>query len=301
MKLALTALLILGLSRLHAATVSPVLGEMAVELFVLDAVNGNSLVCYPSNVCSYPCVSLSSSSSAFTVSPRNPDCSSDPEVRFPSITAYGVVDDMTSLSHLETDSSRVPISCSLEQTRENYKYYHCGPILVPDSVATTTSTTTTTTTTPAVTTTATVTAHTCSNKDSIFDKKKGIGYNGDCCKTEADCKDECIKGKCTGPSRTTTKSTTTNSTTKKPITTKKSTTTTKPSTKPSTKSATTKSATTKSATTKSTIVTTTAKSTISPSVCTPGYQDKKKGDGPKDACCSTQLDCKEDCVKGRCN
>ena len=111
MKLALTALLILGLSRLHAAALSPVLGEMAVELFVLDAVNGNSLICYPSNVCSYPCVSLSSSNSAFTVSPRNPDCSSDPEARFPSITAYGFDDDMTSLSHLETDSSRAPVSC----------------------------------------------------------------------------------------------------------------------------------------------------------------------------------------------
>ncbi|KAI8365506.1 hypothetical protein EDC96DRAFT_428755, partial [Choanephora cucurbitarum] len=96
-------------------------------------------------------------------------------------------------------------------------------------------------------------------------KARGDGYNGDCCKTQADCKEECIKGKCNGPKRVTTKS---SSTTKAPSTTKKNTTT---------------------------------KTTQTPSVCKAGYRGKKKGNGIKGACCSTQKDCKEDCIKGKCN
>ncbi|KAL9549047.1 hypothetical protein MBANPS3_005411, partial [Mucor bainieri] len=35
--------------------------------------------------------------------------------------------------------------------------------------------------------------------------------------------------------------------------------------------------------------------------CTAGFKGKKNGLGPKNACCSTQADCQEDCVKGKCN
>ncbi|RCH96145.1 hypothetical protein CU098_011264, partial [Rhizopus stolonifer] len=95
---------------------------------------------------------------------------------------------------------------------------------------------------------------------TVYGQKKGNGYKEDCCKTEADCKDDCIKGKCNGPSRKTT-------TVKK---------------------------------TKTTATTTSKSATPTSGACKSGYRGKKKGNGPKNACCSTERDCKEDCVKGKC-
>ncbi|CAO3630179.1 unnamed protein product [Mucor fragilis] len=34
--------------------------------------------------------------------------------------------------------------------------------------------------------------------------------------------------------------------------------------------------------------------------CKAGFKGKENGKGPKNACCSTQADCQEDCVKGKC-
>ena len=95
-----------------------------------------------------------------------------------------------------------------------------------------------------------------------FGLENGDGYNGYCCKTQADCIDDCISGKCNGPSNPN-KSTTTK-------------------TKTSTKKTTTKS---------------TPTSTAS---CIPGSRGKKRGDGKDGYCCSTSDDCLETCRKGRC-
>ncbi|RCI05205.1 hypothetical protein CU098_012004 [Rhizopus stolonifer] len=88
--------------------------------------------------------------------------------------------------------------------------------------------------------------------------KKGNGYNGDCCKTQADCQDDCVKGKCNGP-------------------TKKATTTMK----------------------KAATIKTTVKPTVASTACRSDYRGKKKGNGLKNACCSTHLDYKE-CIQGKC-
>ncbi|KAI8368839.1 hypothetical protein EDC96DRAFT_441146, partial [Choanephora cucurbitarum] len=92
-------------------------------------------------------------------------------------------------------------------------------------------------------------------------KKRGNGMNGDCCKDQRDCVNQCIRGKCNGPVRGT--KTTTTTAIKK--------------------------------------TTTTAKPTKISSACKAGFKGLKNGKGRKDACCTTHWDCKEECVKGRCN
>ncbi|CAO3648731.1 unnamed protein product [Mucor hiemalis] len=145
---------------------------------------------------------------------------------------------------------------------------------------------------------------------------KGDGYKGYCCKTEADCIDDCVKGVCVGPVNTKTTTPATKTTTTPttptpgtctpgssglgngdgykgaccktqadciddcvkgacvgPVNTK----TTTPATK-----------------------TTTTPTTPTPGTCTPGSSGLGKGDGYKGACCKTQADCIDDCVKGAC-
>ncbi|KAI8077223.1 uncharacterized protein B0P05DRAFT_471514, partial [Gilbertella persicaria] len=36
----------------------------------------------------------------------------------------------------------------------------------------------------------------CSLKRAVFGKRRGNGSNGDCCKTQHDCKEVCIEKKC---------------------------------------------------------------------------------------------------------
>ncbi|KAI8058933.1 uncharacterized protein B0P05DRAFT_591088 [Gilbertella persicaria] len=145
-------------------------------------------------------------------------------------------------AHIVVTDTGMSIPCVYQERNEDgHEYYTCAGVDV------------TTTTTVAITTAI----PNCSNKEKIFGKKKDNGYKGDCCKSQADCWEECINGKCNGPTKATT---TTATTIKKTATSRKPTAT-----------------------------------------CISDYKDKKKGNGPKNACCPTQWDCKEDCINGKCN
>ncbi|CEG69863.1 hypothetical protein RMATCC62417_05859 [Rhizopus microsporus] len=123
----------------------------------------------------------------------------------------------------------------------------CNGPANPNQSTTTTTTSATPTPNPACT-------------SGSFGLENGDGYNGYCCKTQADCVDDCISGKCNGPANP-----------NKPTTTKTS---------------------TKKTTTKSTSTSTAS--------CIPGSRGKKRGDGKDGYCCSTSDDCLETCRKGRC-
>ncbi|GAA5799936.1 hypothetical protein HPULCUR_005357 [Helicostylum pulchrum] len=84
---------------------------------------------------------------------------------------------------------------------------------------------------------------------------KGDGFNGACCKDQADCQDDCLSGTCNGPIDP------------------------NPATKTST----------------------TAAPTATPSACTSGSLGLGKGDGFNGACCKDQSDCQDDCLSGKCN
>jgi flagellar hook-associated protein FlgK len=143
------------------------------------------------------------------------------------------------------------------------------------------STTTTTKSTKSTTTAAATSSCTAGS----YNLKKGDGYKGACCKTEADCKDNCINGVCNGLANTKTTISKSSSTSKSTVTT---------ATKSTTKTITTKKSTTKATTTtKSSTVTATAS-------CTTGYQGKVNGKEPKNACCTTEANCIDNCVKRKC-
>ncbi|KAI8080261.1 uncharacterized protein B0P05DRAFT_490636 [Gilbertella persicaria] len=103
-----------------------------------------------------------------------------------------------------------------------------------------------------------------SNCDSgSYGLGNGDGYNGACCKDQSDCQDDCISGKCDGPKNPNSSSSSSNY----DCISGKCDGPSKPD---------------------------------SSSSCKSGYRGKKKGNGPKNACCSTQWDCNDDCVQGRC-
>ncbi|GAA5808761.1 hypothetical protein MFLAVUS_002157 [Mucor flavus] len=91
--------------------------------------------------------------------------------------------------------------------------------------------------------------------------EQGDGYSGYCCKSQADCQDDCISGACNGPvnSKTTT--------VKNPTAT----------------------------------ATATASTATVPGTCYPGSSGLKKGDGYSGYCCKDQSDCRDDCIRGTCN
>lgn len=154
------------------------------------------------------------------------------------------------------------------------------------TTTTTTKAGTATTTTKAAATTTTAISGCVSGSYGLGN---GDGYNGYCCKSQADCLDDCISGKCNGAKNikaTTTKIVTKPST--KSTTTKKATTTTKKATiitKKSSKKSTTKKLTTKK---------------ITSATCKTGSTGKKQGSGKTGACCSSSNDCEETCRSGVC-
>ncbi|KAI8366269.1 hypothetical protein BD560DRAFT_154727 [Blakeslea trispora] len=272
MKFVLSALLVLGLSRLCAADVSS-----SVELLVHrpDETHDFSYICMDMPDCGNVCVELQPYSPGRKFITRN-GCL--------LITPYSTSESRDVLNYLAYPFVTELDVCHFVGLTLTGDKYVCGE---ESSITTTTSTSTSTTTTSI----PTAIVPTCSNKDTIFGKKKGNGFNGDCCESEADCKDDCIKSKCNGPQRATTKTATMST---KSVATSSSTTTKVPTT---TKTTTTKTTTTKTTTTK----TTTTKATNTSSVCKSGYLGKKNGKGPKGACCSTQWDCQQECVKNTCS
>ncbi|KAI9245047.1 hypothetical protein EDC94DRAFT_420062 [Helicostylum pulchrum] len=140
-------------------------------------------------------------------------------------------------------------------------------------------------------------------------KGQGNGYKNYCCKDQSDCLDDCVKGVCVGPAKPT-----------------KTASTTAPTTVPTPGTCTpgssglgkgdgykdacckdqsdclddcVKGACVGPVNTKTT--STTAPTTVpTPGTCTPGSSGLGKGDGYKDACCKSQADCIDDCVKGAC-
>ncbi|KAI8079069.1 uncharacterized protein B0P05DRAFT_571733 [Gilbertella persicaria] len=158
------------------------------------------------------------------------------------------------------------------------------------------STTTTITTTSKTTTTTTKTTATAINPTSTTTSATSTKKTTT---TTTTTKPTTTSTTSTRKTTTTTKPTTTS--TKKTTTTKKTITTTKP-TMTTTKKLTT---TTTKKTTTTTKRTTSTKPNSTPtatpaSSCTSGYSGKKNGNGPKNACCLTESDCKQDCVKGKC-
>ncbi|KAI8327952.1 hypothetical protein BD560DRAFT_494441 [Blakeslea trispora] len=258
MKLALSALFVLGLSQLCTLSEgysTKVVVRPAVDQYQYD------FACLQSSFCGGEfCVE---------VQLRTPDSSGLPSTDCPVATPYSISPDRNTLDFLHLPFGTVFLPCHFDKLVSEGTQYICSDeqnnAVIPTTIATTTTA-----------------IPTClSNSD--FGKKKGNGYNGDCCKTEADCKDDCIKGKCNGPKKTTAKSSTTKKTTAKIITAKIIT----------TKSTTTKSTTTKSTTTKQT-------ATKTPSACKSGFLGKKNGKGLKGVCCNTHWDCIEGCTKGVC-
>ncbi|KAI9247358.1 hypothetical protein BY458DRAFT_484152 [Sporodiniella umbellata] len=148
-------------------------------------------------------------------------------------------------------------------------YWESGFVypVVGDDPITTTKTVTKTVTISTTTTTVTATSTavpTCIS--GAYGLGNGDGYNGYCCKTQADCVDDCVSGKCNGPSNT------------------KTTTATKTQTTATTKTTTTK----------------TSTPTTNPN-CTSGSFGLGNGDGYNGYCCKDQSDCVDDCVSGKCN
>ncbi|GAA5816692.1 hypothetical protein MFLAVUS_010224 [Mucor flavus] len=131
-----------------------------------------------------------------------------------------------------------------------------GPVNTKTTTVTKTASGTASTTVP----TAVPTPGTCTAGSHGLGK--GDGYKDACCKNQADCIDDCVKGACVGPVNT------------------KTTTVTK--------------------TASGTASTTVPTAVPTPGACTPGSHGLGKGDGYKDACCKNQADCIDDCVKGAC-
>ncbi|KAG2205960.1 hypothetical protein INT47_005278 [Mucor saturninus] len=96
-------------------------------------------------------------------------------------------------------------------------------------------------------------------------KGLGNGFKGYCCKNQADCIDDCVNEKCTGPEGTIHFTTTASIKTK-----------------------------TKTTSTAKHTSTTAAK-------CIPGSAGKKNGEGRLNACCTTSDDCKNSCVNKKCD
>ncbi|RCH79741.1 hypothetical protein CU098_004939 [Rhizopus stolonifer] len=115
---------------------------------------------------------------------RNTQFCSD-QTQYSSTIAIPKEDNETKLAYLMTDDSLSPFGSAYTgiELGTNNDYYYCSPCQI------------TTTTVATVTTTATA-PPTCANKSVIYDKKNN-GYKDDCCKTEAECRDDCVKGKCT--------------------------------------------------------------------------------------------------------
>ncbi|KAI8357809.1 hypothetical protein BD560DRAFT_406209 [Blakeslea trispora] len=267
MKLTISALAFLGLSQVCSAE-----SYFDVDFRVpLEGIASYSF-CTTIVGCTYMCASMSSEGSITYSYPTDfGHCRLPSGGPFPTVAGFFDSSNSNSLGYMMFTGDSKHYDCTAYKETNEGALYRCSLPSLFDT--TTTSTTTTTATSSATSSTATSSTATttalpvpaCSNKDTIFAKKRGNGYNGDCCKTEADCMDECIKGKCNGPKKSTAtikKSTTTTATTKKPSTTttiKKSTTVTK-------------------------------KSTQTPAACKSGYLGKKKGNGLKGACCTTSWD-----------
>ncbi|KAI7905897.1 uncharacterized protein BX663DRAFT_244782 [Cokeromyces recurvatus] len=190
---------------------------------------------------------------------------------------------------IQSTNERVP--CGYGGLLYNRDVWYCPP-RPPATTTTTTAAATTTTTTTTTAAAASTPTLTCANHNIYYNKRKGNGLSGDCCKDQRDCVNQCIRGKCNGPSQTNTSCTNPriyfgkgrgnayhgdcckdqsdciddcikgkcNGPRRGGISTSKPAPT-----------------------------------------CLTGYKGKKKGNGPKNACCLTQADCKEDCVRGKCN
>ncbi|OBZ81039.1 hypothetical protein A0J61_10912 [Choanephora cucurbitarum] len=277
MKLTISTLALLGLSQVCSA-------ESYFDVNFRAPFEGVASYSFCTTIvgCTYMCASMSSEDSIIYSFPNDFNhCRLSSGRPFPTVAGYFDSSNSNSLGYMVFTGDPEHYDCTAYRETDEGALYRCRlPSLFDTTTTSTTTSTTTTATTTATTSSTTITTAlplpTCSNKDTIFAKKRGNGYYGDCCKTEADCMNECIKGKCNGSKKSTTtikKSTTTTTTTKKPSTTttiKKSTTVTK-------------------------------KPTQTPAACKSGYLGKKKGNGLKGACCTTSWDCKEECIKGSCN
>ncbi|KAK4509030.1 uncharacterized protein ATC70_007379 [Mucor velutinosus] len=114
----------------------------------------------------------------------------------------------------------------------------------------------------------------------------------------------------TKTSSSTTKASTTGASSTSAATTSAATTSAATTSAATTSAATTSAATTSAATTSAVptggaTVTVTITKTVSAcptdAVCQSGFKDKKNGKGPEGACCSSQADCQESCISGKCN
>ncbi|OBZ87154.1 hypothetical protein A0J61_04802 [Choanephora cucurbitarum] len=275
MKPAFVGLFVLSLSQLCSA-VDPIRTQVLVEFPMIF--NDPFRACIDTPSCGITC---------FQLQYYQKDSKALSSNGCPAITPYSTSSRLDTLDYLLYPFKDEPVPCTLIRVSGEGIIYLCSEDFNTNnaggasSSTTTTLTTTTTTTTPAATVTATIAVPTCLSEETIFGKKKGNGYSGDCCKTEADCKNDCVMGRCNGPKRATTKA----------ITVKSNTAVSSPITKKAAITTTTTKSTTK----------TTIKATKTPSVCRPGYLGKKNGKGSKGACCNTHWDCKEECVKGSCN
>ncbi|KAF1800472.1 hypothetical protein FB192DRAFT_1252154, partial [Mucor lusitanicus] len=131
-------------------------------------------------------------------------------------------------------------------------------------------------------------------------KKKGDGYKDYCCLSHLDCFNSCVKGKCDGPafpSSTATISLPAGCT--KGLQGKKNGKGTNGYCCYSDADCVDSCINGKC---NKANVTLKPKTTSSPSsACTPGSKGKKKGNGLKNYCCSNSADCRNSCVKGKCN
>ncbi|OBZ86519.1 hypothetical protein A0J61_05432 [Choanephora cucurbitarum] len=271
----------LTISTLLAIAASQLVNAQQVSVFTRrDSANKYYEGCPAIGDCNFTCVRFSDSQTTYLSYPGD-SCPQKNGARLQPMYLYSKPGDPTVLDRVVSRDRTVTAQCEPGQSFAAGRNYTCsgGRSTSVSRSATSTGTKTTsrsststsisrlTTPTGTKTTSSTTAsasaspASTCSNKDTIFGKRKGRGYNGDCCKTQADCREQCIKGKCNGPRNTTLMS---------PSSTMKSS-------------------------------TSTSKHTGSSTSCTSGHYGLGLGDGPVGACCSSQWDCEENCVKGRCN
>lgn len=147
--------------------------------------------------------------SAFTLVPVLTSCY-DRDTRIPSDRLDVMRGDITAVVNLQNSGHFGCVSTGVNSAVVG-KQYRCRPVddISDPAAATTTTTSTTSASSTTTTTTSTTSSTTISSTSTTATptctgnskgKKRGDGYKNACCLTNRDCINNCVKGKCDGPS-----------------------------------------------------------------------------------------------------